>query len=251
MTDKKMELLMEIAQQMIESGAEIGRVEESITRMCTAYGCAPQAYATSSNVILTVQGKDGFHSTHSRRVKKASFDMERLHLLNDLVRRITANTPEAEEIAEELYRLDSVPRYSNWFQLICYALIAGSFCVFFGGRDLWEILSAYAIGGAVGLGGMGLDQLRCNKILNRFVCSFLSAATALFLLHVGAVPTADNIIIGNIMSLIPGIGLTNSLRDLFTGDTITGILRFMEAVLLALAIALGYWVAVFTVGGAA
>ena len=43
------------------------------------------------------------------------------------------------------------------------------------------------------------------------------------------------------MTLIPGIGLTNALRDLFTGDSIAGLLRSIEAVLTALAIAAGYF----------
>ena len=247
--DKIMELLMEIVQQMIESGAEISRVEESVNRMCKAYGCVPHVYATAASVTLTVRGEDGFHGAYSRRILKSSYDVERLHRLNDLVRRITATTPQAEEISAELERIAAVPRYSNWFQIVCYSFIAGSFCVFFGGRDLWEIIFSCLIGGLIGILCFALDKLGCNKILNRFVCSFLSASAALFLFRINVVPTADNIIIGNIMSLIPGIGLTNSLKDLFTGDTITGILRLMEAILLALAMSLGYWAALFVVGG--
>lgn len=45
---------------------------------------------------------------------------------------------------------------------------------------------------------------------------------------------ADLISIGNIMLLIPGIAFTNSLRDMFSGDTITGLIRCMESILLAL-----------------
>ena len=52
--------------------------------------------------------------------------------------------------------------------------------------------------------------------------------------------SVDMISIGNIMLLIPGIPLTNSLRDMFTGNTISGLLRFSEAILLALAIAFGF-----------
>ena len=58
----------------------------------------------------------------------------------------------------------------------------------------------------------------------------------------------DKVIIGNIMSLVPGIGLTNALRDLFTGDSIAGLLRSIEAVLTALAIAAGYFL-VTVLGG--
>ena len=51
----------------------------------------------------------------------------------------------------------------------------------------------------------------------------------------------DTVIIGNVMPLIPGIGLTNALRDLFIGDSIAGVLRFIEAMLAAIAIAAGYF----------
>ena len=50
------------------------------------------------------------------------------------------------------------------------------------------------------------------------------------------------------MLLIPGIMLTNSLRDLFNGDTISGLLRFLEAVLLSMTIAAGF-VAASVIGG--
>ena len=56
---------------------------------------------------------------------------------------------------------------------------------------------------------------------------------------------ADLISIGNIMLLIPGIAFTNSVRDMFSGDTITGLLRFIESLLLAVTIALGFTFANF------
>ena len=50
----------------------------------------------------------------------------------------------------------------------------------------------------------------------------------------------DMISIGNIMLLIPGIALTNSLRDMFSGNTLAGLMRFIEALLLAMTIAFGF-----------
>ena len=51
---------------------------------------------------------------------------------------------------------------------------------------------------------------------------------------------AGMISIGNIMLLIPGVALTNSLRDMFSGNTISGLMRFIESILLALTIAFGF-----------
>ena len=68
-------------------------------------------------------------------------------------------------------------------------------------------------------------------------------------MRLSLVGSVDKIIIGNIMSLIPGIGLTNALRDLFTGDSIAGLLRSIEAILIALAIAAGYFLSALLMGG--
>ena len=88
-----------------------------------------------------------------------------------------------------------------------------------------------------------------NKLLERFVCSAVASISAFSCYKMGIIPSVDNVIIGNIMSLIPGIGLTNSLRDLFTGNSITGILRSIEALLLAVAIAGGYILTAYLFGG--
>ena len=60
---------------------------------------------------------------------------------------------------------------------------------------------------------------------------------------------ADMMVMGNIMLLIPGAALTNSLRDMISGDTMAGMLRFLEACILALAIAAGYLLASMVMGG--
>ena len=78
----------------------------------------------------------------------------------------------------------------------------------------------------------------------------MSSLICFALKSLGLVTTIDFIIISNIMTLIPGIGLTNSLRDLFVGDSISGVLRLIEAAILALAIACGYIVVSFIFGGA-
>ena len=249
MTKTTVSLVMEIAQQMVESGAEISRVEESITRICEAYGCEPEVYATSSNVIVSVLTEAGTQYTQTRRIKGSSLNIERVHLLNDLVRRICSSRLSDDQIDRELKDIARISPYPRWLCVLFYAVIAASFCLFFGSRSWLETLFSAGIGALVGLAGMGLDWLRANRILSRFLCSFLACASSLLLWKGGVAATADYMIIGNIMSLIPGIGLTNALKDLFTGDTVTGMLRFLEAGLLAAAIAFGFWAAVFVTGG--
>lgn len=54
--------------------------------------------------------------------------------------------------------------------------------------------------------------------------------------------------IGDIMLLIPGIAITNSIRDMLMGDTIAGIMRLIESILWAGALASGFMASIWMVG---
>ena len=55
----------------------------------------------------------------------------------------------------------------------------------------------------------------------------------------------DYIMIGDIMLLIPGLAMTNSVRDILVGDTISGFLRLAESLLWAGALACGFMTAIW------
>ena len=88
-----------------------------------------------------------------------------------------------------------------------------------------------------------------NRVLSNLISSFVMSALAFLSVRIGLVKSAEMIVIGNIMLLIPGVLLTNSIRDMISGDTMTGILRFAEAIIMALAIAGGYILAFYVLGG--
>lgn len=251
MTENILNCVMEIAKRMIEVGAEIHRVEDSVGRICKAYGAKhADIYATISNIVVSVETAEGVVLTQSRRIKKSGTDIESLDRLNSLVRRMTERCPDAEEVREELEKIKKTPNYPAWVGIAFYGVIAGAFCVFFGGRTFAEIIIALFIGVLVGIVAKLNERFKVNKLLGRFLCSFTACCLGFMFVKMRVILTADNVIIGNIMSLIPGVGLTNSLRDLFTGDSVTGALRSIEAILLALAIASGYILTVYLFGGA-
>ena len=252
MTDQILHCIIMLGERMLVSGAEVHRVEESVQRLCRAYGAVrADVYTTTSNMIITVETDDGRYLTQTCRIQSTGTDITRLHELNDLFRRAAANPPEEAVLRAEMDRIAAIKTYPRWLKVLSYAAIAGSFTIFFGGHSLPELLISFLIGGVVGGVAQLTEQFSFNKALDRFICSLTACLLTFVALRLGWVESGDKIIIGNIMSLIPGIGLTNALRDLFTGDVITGILRSIEAVLLAFAIAAGYIIAVFLLGGGA
>lgn len=232
---------MDIGEQMLISGAEVHRVEESIERMCYAYGAKRvDIFTITSSMIATVYLEDGEHFTASRRIMTTGTDFEKIHRLNELCRKICKEKISTEQIKEELARAVEVKAYPFWVELLCYAVIAGSFTMFFGGNITQSAVSL-VIGAIVRCAAFLAEKAVSNKVFGKFFCSVIATALAFWAVKIGIIDNVDKIIIGNIMTLIPGVGLTNALRDLFTGDSIAGILRSIEAVLSGLAIAAGYF----------
>ena len=251
-TNKLLSYILEILKMMVESGAEIYRVEESASRICKAYGLGgADIFATTSNIIMSVESGDGIIKTHTRRIGQITNNIEKAHYLNSLVRKMCSEKLSLSEIEAGINGAKETAAYKPWIAYLFYAVVAGSFYLFFGGRSGVELGISVAVGLLVGIINDFLTRLNANRMLIRFVCSLFACGTAIICKNCGLIGSIDYIIIGNIMTLIPGVGLTNSLRDLFAGDSISGVLRLIEAVLLTLAIACGYIIAVFVFGGGA
>lgn len=236
---------MDIGEQMLLSGAEVHRVEESIKRICQGFGAKrTDVFIITSSMVVSVFTHDDKAYTQTRRILNSSTDYEKLHKLNELSRKICSeNLCDPKIIKTELNKAISCKTYPFWLECICYSVIAGAFTVFFGGGAS-EMLVSLVIGAIVRFGIALCDTTITNKIFSKFFSSVIATTFAFLAVKFGFISSVDNVIIGNIMTLIPGIGLTNALRDLFTGDSIAGLLRSIEAILIALAIAAGYFLVV-------
>lgn len=240
---------MDIGEQMLVSGAEVHRAEDSIKRMCTAMGAErTDIFIIPSSMVATVHTKEGESFTQTRRINSVGTDLERLDLLNDLSRRICEKHLSETEIRREYERIVKRRRYPFWVECLAYVTIAGAFTLFFGGGVMDAAVSAI-VGLALRFVVLLTDRTLPNKIFAKFACSFLASALAFAAVHLSLITSVDKVIIGNIMLIIPGVGFTTALRDLFTGDSIAGLLRSIEAVLVALAIAAGYFLCMLTLGG--
>ena len=192
-------------------------------------------------MVVTIFDSKNNPFTQTRRITASTTNFEKLHKLNNLSRWICAGNTDPERIQHQLNAISAGKTYPFWLECICYSVIAGAFTVFFGGT-VADMLVSLLIGLIVRLGISLCERTIPNKIFSKFFSAAVATALALCALHIGWITSIDMVIIGNIMSLIPGIGLTNALRDLFTGDSIAGLLRSIEAGLTALAIAAGYFV---------
>ena len=241
--------IMDIGEQMLVCGAEVHRVEDSIQRMFLALGAKRvDIFIITSSMVVTVYTESEEPLTQTRRITGTNTNMEHLHQLNNLSRKICQTPMVAEEIRKELQKILEVKTYPFWLQCISCAVIAGSFTLFFGGGPVDASVSL-CVGILVKLLSKACEKTVTSRIFDKFLCALCASMLAFAAMRLSLVTGVDKVIIGNIMSLIPGIGLTNALRDLFTGDHIAGLLRTIESGLIALVIAAGYFLSTILMGG--
>ena len=184
----------------------------------------------------------------TRRLRHAaSNDLLTLEKLNALSRRICTAPPSIEEFQRQLNAILAQhpdPR----LHLAGSVLAASSFAIFFGG-NLWDGLLAGGIAVLICWMERYLSPFCMNGVEFQFIASFLSGVSTLLLCRFGMQFHADKVLIGIIMLLIPGIMLTNSIRDILLGDIISGSLRLVEAILMAATLALGMMAAIWLMGG--
>ena len=216
---------MTIGEQLLCCGAEVGRVEDTIRRICLAYGASrADVFSITSSIVTTIYGEDFGICTQTRRVPGMANDLGRLDDLNQLSRFICEFRPKPEEIQRRLDVIRNKKGYSFRTQILIYAVISGS--AWFG--IALQLFEAFVKRGAL------------NSLLTVLLCCGAGGVLSNLTVLIGLGHHADLISIGNIMLLIPGIAFTNSLRDMFSGDTITGLIRCMESILLALVVGLGF-----------
>ena len=244
-------VLIKMGEALQNSGAEVFRVEDTLNRIAAAYGAEEvNVFVITSSIVVTLTMPQMPPQTQTRRLRKASGnDLLELEQLNALSRRICAAPPPVETFQQQLNEILAQPGEPK-LHLAGSVLAAASFAVFFGG-SLWDGLLAGGI--ALLICGMEryLSPFCMNGVEFQFIASFLSGAATLLCCRAWPLLHADMVLIGVIMLLVPGIPLTNSIRDILLGDIISGSLRLVEAILLAAMLALGMMAAIWLMGGAA
>ncbi|HEX3037529.1 MAG TPA: threonine/serine exporter family protein [Oscillospiraceae bacterium] len=241
--EKLLNISSDIGYSLLESGAEIYRVEESMHRIFEAYGASGDVYAITNCIIATVCTEDGRSITKTRRLYSHNTNFDKVLQLNELCRHICRDVPDFASVEEELERIRQRPVYGLTLQMAAYASAAFVLTLFFGGTFA-DACCALVPGASIKLVIVKMSKFHTNSFFMYIVASCLAAILAILSvkLHLGV--NSDKIIIGTFMSLVPGIAITYAIRDIIAGDLVAGLSKFTEALFIGIALALGTGIAI-------
>lgn len=225
-------------QIILENGGETYRVEETIWRICKAFGAEEaESFVTPTGIMASICHNGQTYSL-IKRVSIRTVDLDKIDLVNDLSRNIILKNLSVKDFKIELQKINKGKRYSTTITLLFSALGAAGFAILFGG-NMKDFLAAFIIGFIIKLLTIKGSDLQ----INQFFINSLSAAVASFLaiifVNINLASNLDQTIIGSIMLLVPGIAITNAIRDTIAGDLLSGLTRAAEAFLVAISIAVG------------
>ena len=241
---------LDIGERMLLCGGEVSRVEDTVSRILKSYGAQRvEVFTILSFISLTAVFDGETVLTENRRVSIVAYsnDFTRLEQLNALSREVCATMPGLPVLEEKLAAIDLPPRkkqFRELYALLGYILSGTGFALFFGGS--WrDALGAGLCCLAVWFLNWFLKQAALQRLFHAFFVSFIAGALCYLMILLGLGEHPGQVMMAVIMVLIPGIAITNAMREMLISDTISGILRLVESLLIATAVAFGFALAMF------
>lgn len=237
--DTIVNLAAEAGKIMLENGGETYRVEQTIGMICQAYNIKDtQSFVSPTAIITSTTSTEGKNSTIIKRITARSIDLNKVAMVNDLSRRVQHTPISFDDFQLELQKIVKYPSYSKSLKTIFAGLITASFTFLFGGT-LCDFAIAFFAGMLINRICALLSKLNVNDFFINMIGGVIAGIIGLSVSSLSPIFHKDKIIIGSIMLLVPGLVITNAIRDTIAGDLISGLSRGLEAIVIAGAIAIG------------
>ncbi|MEH7252942.1 threonine/serine exporter family protein [Neobacillus niacini] len=239
LTYEIMEVCLLAGKIMLQSGGETYRVEDTMMRIAAAYGIdKTHSYVTPTGIIFSAES-DEPAKTKLIRISTRSTDLKKVAMVNSISRKITNDEINLEQALTHLKELEALNvTFPFMVQVAAASIASGCFMIMF--KGVWsDFIPAMLTGGVGYFGFLYFHRYIPVKFFSEFLASFIIGLLSLIFVKIGIGQLLDKIIIGSVMTLVPGLLVTNAVRDLMAGHLVSGLSKGAEALLTAFAIGSG------------
>jgi uncharacterized membrane protein YjjP (DUF1212 family) len=245
--EQVVDLVLSAGELLLSHGAEMYRVEETIEMMGQAAGFSRvEVFATPTGLFLSLHSPDGPVYTRVRRIRRVRNNLSIISEVNAISRRFFHGQMSMEEVRQELETLHKRPPAGGLLRAVIGGFGAAAFALMYAGS--WgDALLAGAAGMAMLFATTWFDKHPVPTVLQAATGSVVATAVAVIAARLWPL-NSDLATLGAVMLLAPGVVMTTAIRDMFSGELVSGVSRSAEALAIAVAIATGVAV-VLTMGG--
>ena len=172
--EKLVQGILNIGEAMLQCGAEIFRVEDSLYRMYKSYGFMTyDVYVIPSNIQVTVETPEGEIITQIRHIESTGADYDKLNYLNAMSRYVCSHNPDEKELVRRFKKVMARPDQSELITGLAQITGGTAFAVFFG-CDLQDAVVALIVCLMIVLVGRWLSRREGNPMIYNLILAFLS-----------------------------------------------------------------------------
>lgn len=224
------------ARLMLESGGETYRAEDTANHIAHAFGLKTDIIAFPTGLTMTLTGQDEVSSVIAR-VDRISTDLMKLERVNSVSRDLCGGRLTLEEAYHELERIQQMKADGIGRNILYAAGGAALFALMFGGGWFEFLVSGFSAAVIQLVLSYSPDQ--AGMPVSSLFAGFLASVIAL-LANLALGPANVNMtIVSTLMPFLPGLALTNAIRDSMRGDLLSSGARLGQAITRAVVLAGG------------
>ncbi len=232
-------ILLEVGAALMSSGASTHRTRLTLERLASGMGFKIELLITQRALMVTVIKND--KELLFSRLKRTSPHRVNFKIVSGISRmswKVLEGNWSLEQISVELRRLKKLPNYPQWVELSMVGLAGAAFCHIFGGGVIEMAVAFIAT-----FAGLYIRHWSVKKKFNPYVSIYFAALTASLIagfaefFNIGSQPEAA--FSTAVLFLVPGVPLINSITDMMDGNIQNGIVRMVNGLIIAFAIAMG------------
>lgn len=224
---------------LLQNGAETSRIEDTVTRICNGAGFTETEVIVFPTGIIINGKHDGMRLTKAKRIHVRDTNMTIVSAVNDISRKFAAGkiTLAQGMAAAQNLRAGSQESFPKILMLSAGAIASGAATILLGGS--WEDFVPAIVATATVRIIIGTAAFNLAYVLQHYLAGLFSGLIGIVFVNIGFGEHLDKIVVGALLPLVPGVALTNAVRDFISGDLLSGTLRMVEALLVAAALAGG------------
>lgn len=222
---------------MLQSGAETYRVEDTMARIARSLGKPrSHSYVTPTGILFQ---SDSEASSKLIGIAERTTDLQKVTAVNGISRKLSSGEITAAEAKRELLTIEGAAHaFPIWVLIAAASIASACFMIMFQGG--WSDFLPSLVSGGIGYSAVVyFHRLVRVKFFSEVIAAFLVGLVSMLFVKAGIGNSPDKIIIGSVMPLVPGLLITNAVRDLMAGHLVSGLSRGAEAFLTAFAIGTG------------
>ncbi|MDP4091674.1 MAG: threonine/serine exporter family protein [Bacillota bacterium] len=223
---------------LLENGAETHRIEETVSAICKSYGFDAECLSMSNGILLSIEDVELNKITSMKKASQKQVDLYRIELINAFSRKLKKDPMSYEDAIKTLEGIDNSPTFTLPVRTIAACMTGFIYVLFFSG-SLMDAIASIAVCFCTYIIGEKILAFGNTQFLKYYLAGLTIGASSIFVHMLVPSVIVSNVITGSIMILLPGVVLTNGIKDVIFGYFSAGISRFSEALVIIIAVSAG------------